>query len=56
MESFETWLIRRVAQAVEVGEVPASLLTELQAAIEAARDRPQEKGRAEAARTLDADG
>jgi hypothetical protein len=28
---FETWLLRRVAQAVEAGEVPASLLTELQA-------------------------
>jgi len=36
METFETWLLRRVAQAVEAGEVPEALLMELQAEIEAA--------------------
>lgn len=48
MEAFERWLLRRVAQAVEAGDVPASLLTELQAEIEAALERPQEEGHAEA--------
>jgi DNA-directed RNA polymerase specialized sigma subunit len=52
MDSFETWLLRRVAQAVEAGEVPSSLLTELQAEIEAARERPQEEGRAEAVQDI----
>ncbi len=42
-ESFESWLLRRVAQAVEGGEVPAALLTELPAEIEAARDRPRRR-------------
>lgn len=37
MGAFETWLLRRVAQAVESGEVSADLLTKLQAACEAAR-------------------
>ncbi len=52
MEPFETWLFRRVAQAVEGGEVPAHLLTELEAAMEEARDRPQEESHAEAVRDL----
>ncbi len=29
LEAFETWLLRRLAQAVEAGDVLASLLTEL---------------------------
>ncbi len=52
MEAFESWLLHRVAQAVEAGEVPADLLAELQAEIEAARDRPQEESHAEAMRDL----
>jgi hypothetical protein len=44
MDAFETWFLRRVAEAVEAGDVPANLLTELQAQIEAAKDLPQEEG------------
>ena len=54
MESFETWLLRRVAQAVEAGEIPAALLAELQAEIETARERPQEEGHAEAVQDITA--
>ena len=43
MDSFETWLLRRVAHAVEAGEVPAELLTELHSELTAARARPQEE-------------
>ncbi len=50
LENFESWLLRRVAKAVEADEVPADLLTELQAAMEEARDRPQEESHAEAVR------
>jgi hypothetical protein len=46
MDSFETWLLRRVAHAVEAGEVPAELLTELHSELTAARARPQEEGHA----------
>ncbi|MFI5341638.1 MAG: hypothetical protein ACHQ7N_17585 [Candidatus Methylomirabilales bacterium] len=52
VEPFESWLLRRVAQAVEAGEVPATLLADLQAEIEAARERPQEEGYAEAVRDI----
>ena len=48
MDAFETWLLRRVAQAVEAGEVPAELVTEPQFELAAARERPQEEGRATA--------
>jgi hypothetical protein len=48
LEDFEVWLLRRVAQAVEAGEVPASLLAELQAEIQAAKGRPQAEGHAAA--------
>jgi hypothetical protein len=51
-EGFETWLLRRVAQAVEAGEVPAELVTELQSELAAARERPQEEGRAAAIRQI----
>ncbi len=47
-ENFETWLLHRVDLSVEAGEVPANLLTELQAEIEAAKESPQEEGHAAA--------
>ncbi len=52
MENFEAWLRRRVAQAVEAGEVSADLLAELQAEFEAARGRPQAEAHAEAIRDI----
>ncbi len=52
MESFQPWLLRRVAQAVEAGEVPADLLAELQAEIEAAKERAQDEGHAAAIRQI----
>ncbi|MGD0267328.1 MAG: hypothetical protein ABSD47_20630 [Candidatus Methylomirabilota bacterium] len=48
MEGFESWLLRRVAQTVEAGDVPANLLTELQAEFAAARERPQAQSHADA--------
>ena len=45
-EAFESWLLRRVALAVEAGEVPADLLTELYTEMEAARELPQAEGHA----------
>src|SRR5512143_3746372 len=41
-EPFATWLLRRVAEAVEAGEVSADLLPELHAAIAEVRARPPE--------------
>ena len=41
-EAFETWLLHRVAEAVEGDEVSADLLTDLHAAIAEARARPPE--------------
>ena len=41
-EPFETWLLHRVAEAIEAGEVSANLLTDLHAAIAEARARPAE--------------
>ena len=52
LEGFESWLLRRVAQAVEAGEVPADVLTDLQAEIEAAKDLPQEEGHARSVRDI----
>ncbi len=52
MDTFETWLLRRVAQAVEAGEVFAVPLTELQAEIKAARERSQGESDAEAVRDI----
>ncbi len=52
IKSFQTWLLRRVAQAVEGGEVPEALLTELQAELEAAKERPQKEGHAAAIRQI----
>jgi len=48
MDAFESWLLRRIAQAVEAGDVPADLLKELQSEIEAAKDLSQEEGHAAA--------
>ncbi len=52
MEAFEAWLLRRVAQAVEAGEVPAKLLMDLQASFEDARATPQEISHAAAIRQI----
>jgi hypothetical protein len=52
VESFESWLRRRVAQAVGAGEVSVDLLTELQAEFEAARDRPQAQSQADAVQDI----
>ncbi len=48
MELFEVWLLRRVAQAVEAGEVSADLLTEFRDAFEAAQLTPEVAGYAAA--------
>ncbi len=48
LESFESWRLRHVAQAVEAEEVSADLLTELHAEIAAVRVKPQEEGHAAA--------
>jgi hypothetical protein len=39
---FETWLLHRIAEAVEGNEVSATLLTDLHAAIAEVRARPPE--------------
>ena len=52
MDAFESWLLQRVAQAVEAGDVPADLLTELQSEIEAAKDLSQEEGHGTAVRDV----
>ncbi len=41
-----------MAQAVEASEIPADLLTELQAGFEAAREIPQEEGHTQAVRDI----
>jgi hypothetical protein len=46
VDASESRLLRRVAQTVEAGEVPADLLTELRSRMEWARKLPQEKGHA----------
>jgi hypothetical protein len=52
MHAFESWLLHRVAQAVEAGDVPGDLLTELQAELVAARESPQGEGHAAANRQI----
>jgi hypothetical protein len=42
-DTFETWLLRRVAEAAEAREVSADLLTDLHAEIAEARERPPEE-------------
>jgi hypothetical protein len=51
-ESLATWLLQRVARAVEAGEVSGDLLTKLQAEMERARDLSQEEGHALAVRDI----
>ncbi len=48
LDGFESWLLQRVARAVEAGEVSADLLTELRDAITDTQDRPQAEGHAAA--------
>ncbi len=52
LDRFESWLLRRVAHAVEAGEVSSDLLTDLRDECEAARERPPEVGMAEAVHTF----
>ncbi len=52
MDTFDSWFLRLVAQAVKAGEVPEALLTDLQAEIAAAKERPQEDGHAAAIRQI----
>jgi hypothetical protein len=51
-EAFEAWLLDRVAQSVEAGEVSGELLTDLRTEMERARKRPQEEGHALAVQDL----
>jgi hypothetical protein len=51
-DAFEAWLLHRVAQAVEAGEVSAELLTDLQAEIAEARERPPDARHAVAIQEL----
>ncbi len=45
-EPFENWLLRRVSQAEAAGEVPRSLLTELQGELQDAGQRGEDAGHA----------
>ena len=51
-EPFETWLLHRVAEAVEGNEVSATLLTDLQAEITEARGQPPDERHAVAIQEL----
>jgi hypothetical protein len=51
-EAFETWLLHRVARAVEAGEVSVNLLTGLQAEITEAREQLPEERQALAVQEL----
>ncbi len=55
MDTFETWLLRHVAHAVEAGEVPANLLAELSAEFEASREKPPEQSHSDAAQDIAAE-
>ena len=52
MEAFETWLLHRVAQAVEAGQVSAELLTELRTEMERARELSPAEGHAVAVQEI----
>ncbi len=52
MQDFESWLLCRIAQAVEAGDVSADLLAELQAEFAAARERPLQEAQAAAIRHI----
>ncbi len=47
-DAFEVWLLHRVAQAVEAGEILADLLAILQGEFDAAREKLQEEAHAAA--------
>ena len=51
-EPFESWLLSRVAQAVEADEVPEALLTDLHAEIAAAKERSQNEADVAAVRQI----
>ncbi len=51
-ESFEGWLLRRVAHTVEAGQVSAALLLELQGEMATAREKPAEASQAESIRLI----
>jgi hypothetical protein len=46
------WLLRRVAQAVEAGELSSDLLTDLRSAFEASRSKPPEQSHAGAVQDI----
>ena len=52
VDTFETWLLRRVVRAVEAGKVSADLLTELRTEMERARELPHEEGHARAVQDI----
>ena len=52
LDAFESWVLRRVAQAVEAGEVPAELLAELRSELERAGEPPREEGHARAVQDM----
>ena len=52
MDTFESWLLRRVAEAVEAGEVSADLLTDHGAEFATAGETTQEQGHAEAVQSI----
>jgi hypothetical protein len=52
LESFESWLLRRVAQAVETGEVSGDLRSELRAECEGSRATPVAQSHAEAVQDI----
>jgi hypothetical protein len=51
-EGFEAWLLRRVAQAVEAGDVSGDLLTALQTELEAAQESSLEEAHTDAVQYL----
>jgi len=52
LDAFESWLLQRVAQAVEAGHVSAELLTELHTEFKAAQDKSQAESHAHAVQDI----
>jgi len=52
MQALESWLLRRLAQAVEAGEAPADLLAELESEFRASQAKPPEQSHADAVRDI----
>ena len=52
LEEFEAWLMCRVAQAVEVGEIPADLLAGLEAEFDTSREKSPEQSHSDAAHDI----